>query len=71
MSDSGTMKILKNRNNFSNIENSHFLSKELVARPDKACEITTMAIFKHIVEVFSVLVTFSQLYYSRVVNFPQ
>lgn len=41
MSDSGTMKILKNRNNFSNIENSHFLSKELVARPDKACEITT------------------------------
>lgn len=71
MSYSSTMKVLKNRNNLSNVENSHFLSKKLVAGPNKACEITTMAIFKHIVEVFRVLITFSQLYYSRMINFSK
>lgn len=52
MRDAHPMQILQNEHNLGNIENPHLIRKKPVVSSDEAGEITTMAVFEHVVEVF-------------------
>lgn len=65
------MQILQHINYFGDVELSHFIRKVLMVESEKVGEVTPMAILKHVVQMFGVLVALLQFDDTRMADFTE